>query len=104
MAILKVARLGHPVLRKIAEPLDLDRIQDERFQSFLDDLTETRHLQAQRRMFERMVSPAVINQLDPDKLELGGAIGGVLLARKDLGYSLSAMIGGLVGPLGIFVI
>jgi adenylate cyclase len=38
----------------------------------LDDLTEKKRLEAQRRMFERMVSPAVINQLDPDKLQLGG--------------------------------
>ncbi|HSQ40412.1 MAG TPA: GAF domain-containing protein, partial [Anaerolineales bacterium] len=38
----------------------------------LDDLTERKHLEAQRRLFERMVSPAVINQLDPDKLQLGG--------------------------------
>ena len=32
---------------------------------------------------------------------LGGAIGGILLARKDLGYSLAAMIGGLFGPAGV---
>jgi hypothetical protein len=32
---------------------------------------------------------------------LGGAIGGVLLASKDLGYQLSAMIGGLFGPAGV---
>jgi adenylate cyclase len=38
----------------------------------MDDLTEKKHLMAQRRLFERMVSPAVIDQLDPDKLELGG--------------------------------
>ena len=38
----------------------------------LDDLTERKHLEAQRRLFERMVSPAVINQLDPNKLQLGG--------------------------------
>ena len=38
----------------------------------LDDLTEKRRLQAQRRLFERMVSPAVIDQLDPDSLQLGG--------------------------------
>lgn len=38
----------------------------------LDDLTEKRRLEAQRRLFERMVSPAVINQLDPDSLQLGG--------------------------------
>ncbi|MGA9377595.1 MAG: hypothetical protein WBV73_02240 [Phormidium sp.] len=32
---------------------------------------------------------------------LGGAIGGVLLAGKDLGYRLAAMIGGLFGPAAI---
>jgi len=37
-----------------------------------DDLTEKRHLEAQRSLFRRMVSPAVIEQLDPDKLQLGG--------------------------------
>jgi PAS domain S-box-containing protein len=39
----------------------------------LDDLTEKRRLEAQRRLFERMVSPAVIDQLDPDNLQLGGS-------------------------------
>jgi adenylate cyclase len=38
----------------------------------VDDLTEKRRLEAQRRLFERMVSPAVIDALDPDSLELGG--------------------------------
>jgi class 3 adenylate cyclase len=38
----------------------------------LEDLTEQRRLEAQRRLFERMVSPAVIEQLDPDELQLGG--------------------------------
>jgi adenylate cyclase len=38
----------------------------------LDDLTEQKKLEAQRRLFERMVSPAVINQLDPNSLQLGG--------------------------------
>jgi adenylate cyclase len=38
----------------------------------LDDLTDKKRLEAQRRLFERMVSPAVIQQLDPDKLQLGG--------------------------------
>jgi adenylate cyclase len=38
----------------------------------LDDLTERKKLEAQRRLFERMVSPAVIDQLDPDSLQLGG--------------------------------
>lgn len=38
----------------------------------LDDLTEKKRLEAQRRLFTRMVSPKVIDQLDPDKLQLGG--------------------------------
>ena len=38
----------------------------------VDDLTEKKRLEAQRRLFERMVSPAVIDQLDPNQLQLGG--------------------------------
>lgn len=38
----------------------------------LDDMTEHKRLEAQRRLFEVMVSPAVINQLDPNSLQLGG--------------------------------
>ncbi|RPI34384.1 MAG: adenylate/guanylate cyclase domain-containing protein [Chloroflexota bacterium] len=38
----------------------------------LDDLTEKKRLEARSRLFGRMVSPAVIEQLDPDKLQLGG--------------------------------
>jgi len=38
----------------------------------LDDLTEQKKLEAQRKLFERMVSPAVIEQLDPNSLQLGG--------------------------------
>lgn len=39
----------------------------------MEDMTETRRLEAQRRLFERMVSPVVIDQLNPDELDLGGA-------------------------------
>ncbi len=38
----------------------------------MDDVTERKHLEAQRRLFERMVSPVVIKQLDPDKIQMGG--------------------------------
>lgn len=38
----------------------------------LTDITQRKHLEAQQRLFERMVSPAVIEQLNPEKLELGG--------------------------------
>ncbi|MCJ7724682.1 MAG: GAF domain-containing protein, partial [Anaerolineales bacterium] len=38
----------------------------------LDDLTERRHLEAQRRLLERMVSPSVLAQLSPDSQLLCG--------------------------------
>ncbi len=38
----------------------------------MDDLTEKKRLEGQRRLFGRMVSPELIEQLDPDKLQLGG--------------------------------
>ena len=38
----------------------------------LEDLTEKKKLEAQRSLFERMVSPQVIEQLDPNQLDLGG--------------------------------
>jgi peptide deformylase len=41
MSILKVARLGHPVLRKIAAPVSPREIQSPSFQKFIDDMIET---------------------------------------------------------------
>jgi len=41
MAILKVARLGNPVLRKISAPLTPRDIQSPNFQKFIDDMIET---------------------------------------------------------------
>ena len=38
----------------------------------IDDITEKRRLQAMRTVFERMVSPKVIEQLDPQSLRPGG--------------------------------
>ena len=32
---------------------------------------------------------------------VGGAIGGMLLAGKDIGYQFSAMLGGLFAPAGV---
>lgn len=50
----------------------------------LDDLTEKRRLEAQRRLFERMVSPAVIHQLDPDRLKLGGSLAEITTLFADI--------------------
>ncbi len=41
MAILRVAQLGHPVLRMVAEPVPVDLILSPGFQQFCDDLLET---------------------------------------------------------------
>jgi peptide deformylase len=41
MSILKVARLGHPVLRKITAPLSLAEIQSPTLQKLVDDMIET---------------------------------------------------------------
>lgn len=41
MAILRVAQMGHPVLRLIAEPVDPNDITTVDFQRFLDDMLET---------------------------------------------------------------
>src|SRR5437762_362673 len=41
MAILKVARLGHPVLRQPAEPLTVAEIRDPATQRLIDDMVET---------------------------------------------------------------
>lgn len=39
--ILKVARMGHPVLRQVAEPIPPDQITSPEVQQFIDDMIET---------------------------------------------------------------
>ena len=41
MAILKVARLGHPVLRQPADPVPAEAIQTPEIQRLIDDMVET---------------------------------------------------------------
>jgi peptide deformylase len=41
MAILKVARLGHPVLRQVARPVPVEMIRSAEVQRFIDDMVET---------------------------------------------------------------
>jgi peptide deformylase len=43
MAILKVARLGHPVLRRVAEPVRREDIGKPETQRLIDDMVETMH-------------------------------------------------------------
>lgn len=41
--ILKVARMGHPVLREVAEPVPPDKITSPEIQHLIDDMIETMH-------------------------------------------------------------
>ena len=41
MAVLKVARLGHPILRQVAEPVSPEAIRSPEIQRLLDDMLET---------------------------------------------------------------
>ena len=41
MAVLKVARLGHPVLRQVAEPVSPEAIRSPEIQRLIDDMLET---------------------------------------------------------------
>ena len=41
MTILKIATIGHPVLRQIARPLDREELRQPKWQQFIDDLVET---------------------------------------------------------------
>ncbi len=50
----------------------------------VEDLTEKKKLEAQRRLFERMVSPAVIDQLDPNSLQLGGKRSDITVLFADI--------------------
>ena len=43
MSILKVARMGHPVLRERAQPVDRSDIKDPFFQKLIDYMIETMH-------------------------------------------------------------
>ncbi len=43
MAILKVARLGHPVLRRVADPVPVAAITRPETQRLIDDMVETMH-------------------------------------------------------------
>lgn len=41
MSILKVARLGHPVLRKVAEPVSDNELRSDATRQFIGDMVET---------------------------------------------------------------
>jgi adenylate cyclase len=57
----------------------------------LDDMTEQKKLEAQRGLLRRMVSPAVLDQIDPNSLQIGGKQADITILFADIrnftGYS-----------------
>ena len=48
MAVLKIAKLGNPVLRQIAKPVDLSELTvpgGDEIQGFIDDLIDTMRIE-----------------------------------------------------------
>ncbi len=43
MATLKIAKLGNPILRQLAKPVDLSNLAESSMQTFIDDMIETMH-------------------------------------------------------------
>ncbi len=50
----------------------------------LDDMTEQKKLEAQRRLLQRMVSPAVLDQIDPNSLQIGGKRSDITILFADI--------------------
>lgn len=85
MALLPLTKIGNPMLRQIAEPVDPDRIASRSFQQFLDDMFET--------MFEQegigLAAPQISRSEQVVVMECGGESGfprTVLINPKILFY------------------
>jgi PAS domain S-box-containing protein len=50
----------------------------------LDDMTEQKKLEAQRGLLRRMVSPAVLDQIDPNSLQIGGKKADITILFADI--------------------
>lgn len=50
----------------------------------LDDMTEQKKLEAQKRLLQRMVSPAVLDQIDPNSLQIGGKESDITILFADI--------------------
>ena len=50
----------------------------------LDDMTEQKKLEGQRSLLQRMVSPAVLDQIDPNSLQIGGKRGEITILFADI--------------------
>jgi len=77
MSILKVARMGHPVLRQNARALDKQALKSPALQQLIDDMIETMHEYAGVGLAAPQVHQSLrlfVAQLDPDGRGEGEAI------------------------------
>ncbi len=65
-------RRGNVDWRLNLSPLKDARQKTQGITIVLDDMTERKKLEAQRRLLERMVSPAVLDQIDLNSFQIGG--------------------------------
>lgn len=72
------------VAEQTITPMTDDDGESTHFVSVLKDMTERRELANQRRLFERMFSPGVIEQLDPDSLPIGGTTATITILFADI--------------------
>jgi peptide deformylase len=81
MSLLKVARMGHPVLRQRARPLERAELQQPSVQKLIDDMIDTMHeyhgvgLAAPQihegvRIFVAAINPADEEPLSPDAVPM----------------------------------
>lgn len=83
------ASLRLPVRGQVELNLQLTPLKDGQNQTqgvviVMDDLTEQKRLEEQRKLFERMVSPAVIAQLETNNFQMGGRRGEITVLFADL--------------------
>lgn len=84
----KIEARGPVTLNYCVTPLRSANGDTEGVTLVVDDLTDKRRLEAQHRLFQRMVSPAVIDRLDPERLNLGGERGLITTLFADIrGYT-----------------
>ena len=78
MAILKVARMGHPVLRRRARVLEKSEVKSAAVQRLIDDMIETMHeyhgvglaapqVHESLRLFVAAIDPAPANDSEDDE-------------------------------------
>ena len=80
---------NHPLLGAQDWRLNLSPLKDANQTTqgvaiVVDDMTEHNKLEAQRRLLEKMVSPAVLDQINPDSLQIGGQLRNITVLFADI--------------------